>query len=469
MPSTQLAIIGAGPGGYTAAFRAADLGLTVTLIDENPSLGGTCLNRGCIPSKALLHAAMVIREAADAKAMGLEFAAPSLDVDKLRAWKDGIVTRLTTGLAQLAKARNVTLIRGRAKFLNPKQLEIRNPDGTMQLLATDKVIIATGARPAALPFLPPSPLVWDSTTALSLPCVPASLLIIGGGYIGLELGTVYAALGSKVTVVEALPSLLSSADKDLADIVTRRLRRTFSKILCGTRVNAAEECAEGIRVTFQDDKGQTSQETFANILSCVGRVPDTTGLGLETTSIVVTDKGTIDVDAQRRTREHDIFAIGDITAGPMLAHKASSEAKVAADAAADYGTSFEPKAIPCVVFTDPELAWCGVTEQEARAKGLDITVSKFPWGASGRAMTLGRADGMTKVIADTRTGRILGVGIAGIHAGELIAQGALAIETGMKAQDLELTIQPHPTLSETLMETAEGLFSHPIHIIKEKS
>ena len=469
MPSTQLAVIGAGPGGYTAAFRAADLGLAVTVIDENLSLGGVCLNRGCIPSKALLHAARVIQEAGDASHIGIEFAAPAIDIAKLRAWKDGIVTRLTTGLVQLAKVRKVTLIQGRAKFLGPKQLQIVTPDGATVLLDADKVILATGSRPVTLPFLPVSTRVWDSTTALALPCVPASLLVIGGGYIGLELGTVYAALGSKVTVVEALPALLSSADKDLADIVTRRLRKTFARIMCATRVSAAEEAPEGIRVTFQDDKGASTQETFTHILSSVGRAPNTAGLGLDTTSIVLTDKGTINVDSQRRTEEADIFAIGDITAGPMLAHKASFEGKVAADVAAGYAASFEPRSIPNVVFTDPELAWCGMTEQEARGKGLDIKAFKFPWAASGRAMTLGRTDGMTKIIADTRTARILGVGIAGVNAGELIAQGALAIETGMKAEDLEQTIQPHPTLSETLMETAEGLFGQPIHIFKEKA
>ncbi len=469
MTSTRLVIIGAGPGGYTAAFRAADLGLSVTLIDESPSLGGVCLNKGCIPSKAFLHAARTIREADEARLMGVTFGPPALDIDKLRGWKDGVVARLTTGLVQLAKARKVTCVRGRAAFLNPRQLEVRGLDGAIQLLEADKVIIAAGSSPVTLPFLPASSRVWDSTAALALPCVPSSLLVIGGGYIGLELGTVYAALGSKVTVVEALPALLPSADKDLADIVTRRLKKVFSKVLCGTHVNAAEETPEGIRVTLQDGQGALSEEVFTHVLACVGRTPNTAGLGLDKTAVKLTGKGLIKVDAQRQTEEDNVFAIGDITEGPMLAHKASCEARVATDTAAGYASAFAPKAIPNVMFTDPELAWCGLTEQEARARELDVTVFKFPWAASGRAMTLGRTDGMTKIVADTRTARILGVGIAGVHAGELIAQGALAIETGMKAEDLELTIQPHPTLSETLMETAEGLFGCPIHILKEKN
>jgi dihydrolipoamide dehydrogenase len=291
-------------------------------------------------------------------------------------------------------------------------------------------------------------------------------LVIGGGYIGLELGSAYAALGSKVTVVEALPSLLSATDKDLADIVIRRLKKTFTAILCGANVTKVEEAAEGLRVTLVDGKGQEKQETYAQILSCAGRKPNTDQLGLEKTTVKISDRGFIDVNGKRQTAEANIFAIGDVTGQPMLAHKASAEAKVVADAVAGYPAKFEPKCIPSVVYTDPELAWCGITEQEAKAKGLAVTVSKFPWMASGRAMTLARTDGTTKIIADTNTGRIIGVGIAGAGAGELITEGALAVETGMKAEDLELTIHPHPTLSEMMMETAEGLFGHPTHILK---
>ncbi len=468
MPSTQLVIIGAGPGGYTAAFRAADLDMTVTLIDENAALGGTCLNRGCIPSKALLHAAKLIADAKGADEIGISFNAPSVDIEKLRAWKNGIVTKLTGGLAQLAKARKVTIIQGQVKFTGPKTLEIKKPDGSTEQLEFEQAIIATGSRPAELSFLPKSAHVWDSTDALSLPHVPPTMLIIGGGYIGLELGTAYAALGSKITVVEALPSLLSAADKDLADIVVRRLKKTFASILCGTKVIKSEEAADGIRVTFQDNAGKEWQEAYAQILVCVGRAPNTAHLGLETTAVKVSEKGFIAVNNKRCTAAGNIFAIGDITEGPMLAHKASFEAKAAADVAAGYGTNFDPACIPAVVFTDPELAWCGITEQEARAQGLDAVVAKLPWAASGRAMTLQRTDGMTKIIADNKTGRILGVGITGVGAGELIAEGALAIETGVKAQDLELTIHPHPTLSEMMMEAAEGLFGQPIHLLKPK-
>jgi dihydrolipoamide dehydrogenase len=467
MPSTELVVIGAGPGGYTAAFRAADLGLSVTLIDTDTKPGGVCLNRGCIPSKALLHAAKVITDANDAKDIGVTFNAPSIDIEKLRGWKDGIVTKLTGGLTQLAKARKVTLVQGQVKFLDAKTLEIKKTDGAVEQLNFKNAIIATGSRPVELPSLPKSARVWDSTDALALPYVPPTLLVIGGGYIGLELGSAYAALGSKVSVIEALPALLSSADKDLADIVIRRLKKTFAAILCGTQVTKAEETAEGVRITLVDGKGQEQQETFAQILVCVGRTPNTDQLGLETTSIKISERGFIEVNGKRQTGEAHIFAIGDVTGQPMLAHKASAEAKTAADAVAGYPAKFEPKCIPGVVYTDPELAWCGITEQEAKVKDMKVTISKFPWLASGRAMTLGRTDGLTKIIANTDTGRILGVGIAGVGAGELIAEGALAIETGMKAEDFELTIHPHPTLSEMMMETAEGLFGHPTHILKK--
>ncbi len=469
MLSTQLVVIGSGPGGYTAAFRAADLGLTVTLIDPDMRYGGTCLNRGCIPSKALLHAAKVIAEAQEAEQIGVTFNSPVIDIEKLRAWKDGIVSKLTGGLAQLSKARKISFIQGKARFLNAKTLEIIKTDGSTEQLTFENAIIATGSRPVELPFLSKSARVWDSTGALTLPYVPPTLLIIGGGYIGLELGTAYAALGSKVSVVEALPALLSTADKDLGDVVIRRLKKTFTRILCSTKVTRTEETPEGICVTFTDDKGKESQETYAQVLVSAGRRPNTDELGLETTAIKISDRGFIEADTRRQTAETHIFAIGDITGQPMLAHKASAEGKVAADAVAGYPTTFEPKCIPSVVYTDPDLAWCGLTEQDARKQGLAVSVSKFPWSASGRAMTLGRTDGITKIVADTETGKILGVGIVGVGAGELIAEGALAIEAGMKAEELELTIHPHPTLSEMTMEATEGLFGHPTHILKPKT
>lgn len=466
MSSLKLVVIGAGPGGYVAAFRAADLGLSVTLIDKGPNPGGVCLYRGCIPSKAILHAAKLLSDITHGEEIGISCKEPTVDIDKLCAWKDGIVTKLTSGLGQLAKARKITYIQGEAQFLNSTTVEIKTPDGAIRQVAFDKAIIATGSRAAELPFLPKSSRVLDATAALDLPAIPKELLVIGGGYIGLELGSAYAGLGAKVSVVEALPQLLANADKDLADTLLRRLKKTFTKIMTGTQVLAAEETPEGIRVTLKDSAGQESTATYSHILVSVGRKPNIEGLGLENTKIQLTDNGFIEVDGARRTDEKNIFAIGDVTGQPMLAHKASHEAKVASDVIAGKDTAYEPRCIPNVVFTDPELAWCGITEQEAKAKGMDITVSKFPWAASGRAMTIGRTEGATKIIADTKTGRILGVGIVGVGAGDLIAEGALAVETGMKAEDMALTIHPHPTLSETLLEAAEGIAAVPIHIFR---
>ncbi|MBF0595381.1 MAG: dihydrolipoyl dehydrogenase [Candidatus Omnitrophica bacterium] len=465
---TQLAIIGAGPGGYAAAFHAADMGLSVTLIDRDQNPGGVCLYRGCIPSKALLHAARIISEAEDAKNIGIDFGKPVVNIEKLRSWKEGVVSKLTGGLGQLTKQRKITYIQGEAAFSSSNSLNIKKTDGTTDTLSFKKAIIATGSRPIELPFLPKSPKIWDSTGALTLPYVPPTLLIIGGGYIGMELGSAYAALGAKVSVVEALPQLLSGADRDLADIVIRRLKKNFTRIMLETKVIKAEENADGVIVTFQDARGQSSTESFAQVLTSIGRKPNTDGLGLEKTKIKLDAKGFITVNAQRCSEDECLYAIGDITGQPMLAHKASAEAKVAAEAIAGHKTAFEPKAIPAVVFTDPELAWAGITETEAKAQNLDITVFKFPWAASGRAMTLDRMDGVTKLIADTQTKRILGIGIAGIGAGDMIAEGVLAIEMGAVAEDLALTIHPHPTLSETIMETAEGLFGQPTHISRSK-
>lgn len=465
MPTqTQLAVIGAGPGGYAAAFHAADLGLSVTLIDNGKNPGGVCLYRGCIPSKALLHAAKILSEAEEAKAIGLEFGTPIINLEKLRTWKDGVITKLTGGLGALTKQRKITYIQGEARFLNSSSLEIKKSDGSSDTLSFQKAILATGSRPAELAFLPRSTRIWNSTGALAMPYVPSSLLVIGGGYIGLELGSAYAALGAKVSVVEALPQLLNGADRDLADVVLRRIKRKFTRVMTETKVLKADETNEGFSVTFQDAKGQTFTDTCAQILTAIGRVPNTDGIGLENTSAAPNTKGFIDVNAQRRTADDNIYAIGDITGQPMLAHKASAEAKVAAEAIAGKSVAFEPKAIPAVVFTDPELAWAGITETDAKAKGLDITVFKFPWAASGRALTLDRTDGLTKIIAETQTRRILGIGIAGTGAGDMIAEGVLAIEMGAVADDLALTIHPHPTLSETIMETAEGLFGHCLHL-----
>ena len=376
--------------------------------------------------------------------------------------------KLTGGLGQLTKKRKITYIQAEARFLNATTLEIKKTDGTLETLTFEKAIIATGSSPATLPFLPESPRIWDSTRALELRHIPPTMLIVGGGYIGLELGSAYAALGTQVSVVEALPALLSSADKDLADILLRKLKKTFTAIMAGTKVLKANASGDNVSVTFQDAQGKEWNGTYDTILVSVGRTPNTSALGLENTKIQRTDKGFIEVTDQCRTDEKNIYAIGDVTAGPLLAHKASAQAKVAAEVIAGQNRAFEPGCIPSVIFTDPELAWCGITEQAARSKDMNITVSKFPWAASGRALTIDRTDGVTKIIADTATGRILGVGIIGVGAGDLISEGALAVETGLKAGDLALTIHPHPTLSETIMEAAEGLFGHCTHIIKPR-
>ena len=465
MPPLKLVVIGAGPGGYVAAFHAADLGLDVTLIDRSVNPGGVCLYYGCIPSKALLHAAKVLTDTADAQSFGIGFGAPEIKIDKLRSWKADVVTKLTSGLGQLTKQRKITYIQGTAYFLNSSTIEVERIDGQTEQIAFDKAIIASGSRPVSLPFLPGSSRIWNSTTALEILNIPKTLLVIGGGYIGLELGSVYAALGSKVSIVEMTPALLPGPDRDLVDVLVRRLKGKFAKVMTETKVVRAADKPDGIEVVFQDKNGKESSESFDNVLVAVGRKPNSEGLGLETTKTKINDKGFIEVDAQRRTNDENIFAVGDVAGNPMLAHKAFAEAKVAVEAITGKKTAFEPQAIPAVVFTDPELAWSGLTETEAKAQGLDITVSKFPWAASGRALTLNRTDGLTKIIADTKTKRVLGVGIVGVGAGDLISEGTLAIEMGAVADDLARTIHPHPTLSETFLDTAEGLFGSPTHIL----
>jgi dihydrolipoamide dehydrogenase len=468
MPPLKIAIIGAGPGGYVAAFHAADLGMEVTLIDRSVDPGGVCLYFGCIPSKALLHAAKVVTDAASARALGIGFIAPDINVEQLRSWKDSVVTKLTSGLGQLTKQRKIKYIQGEATFLNSATIEVEKIAGGVEKITFDKAIIATGSRPVTLPFLPASSRIWDSTKALGLPTIPKNLLVIGGGYIGLELGNVYANLGSKVSLVEMLPTLLPGPDRDLADILARKIKTKFTQVMTSTKVIRATEKGDGIEVVFQDEKGAESTENFENVLVAVGRKPNTDGLGLEKIRIKVNGKGFIEVNGQRQTSHENIFAIGDVTGNPMLAHKASAEAKVVAEAIAGKKSVFEPLAMPAVVFTDPELAWCGLTEAEARSQGHEIIVSKFPWAASGRALTLNRTDGLTKIIADATTKRVLGVGIVGVGAGDLISEGALAIEMGAVADDLSRTIHPHPTKSETLKETAEGLFGSPTHILRPK-
>jgi dihydrolipoyl dehydrogenase len=465
---TRVAVIGAGPGGYAAAFHAADLGMQVTLIDTEPNPGGVCTFKGCIPSKALLHAAKVLDEAKHAVAFGVSFGKPSLDVDKLRAWKDAVVKKQTGGLGLLAKARKVEYVQGRASVVSPKTLSVDTGEGERRV-EVDYVIIATGSRPSTVPNVSiDSPKALDSTSALDLPDIPGRLLVVGGGYIGLELGTVYAALGSKVTVVEMTDGLLPGADRDLAAIVARRMETTSEAILLETKVTGVKDAPKGLSVTFEGKAAPSGAENFDRVLVAVGRRPNSAISGLDKTRVQTNERGFIEVDGQRRTAEPSIFAIGDVVGEPMLAHKASHEARVAVEAIAGHASIFEPRAIPAVVFTDPELAWAGLTESDAKKQNRIVEVAKFPWAASGRAATLDRSDGLTKLIIDPETERILGVGIVGSGAGELIAEGTLAIEMGALAADLKLTIHPHPTLSETLMEAADVFFGESIHVYKPK-
>ena len=466
--STRIAVIGAGPGGYAAAFHAADAGMTVTLIDAEPNPGGVCTFKGCIPSKALLHAAKVLDEAKHADAFGVSFAKPSIDVDKLRSWKDGVVKKQTGGLGLLAKARKVTYLQGQASFVDAKTLNVATSGGD-QRVEVDYIIIATGSRPTTVPNVSiDSPKVLDSTTALELPDVPKRLLVVGGGYIGLELGTVYAALGSKVTVVEMTDGLLPGADRDLAAVVAKRIETACEAILLETKVTKVADDAKGLSVTFEGKNAPKGPQLFDRVLVAVGRRPNSAIPGLDKTKVKVNQRGFIEVDAQRRTAEPSVFAIGDVAGDPMLAHKASHEARVAIDVIHGGHAVFEPRAIPAVVFTDPELAWAGLTEAEAQKQGRAVEVAKFPWAASGRATTLDRPDGLTKLIVDPETERILGVGIVGSGAGELIAEGVLAIEMGALSSDLKMTIHPHPTLSETVMEAADVFFGESAHVYKPR-
>ena len=466
--TTQLVVLGAGPGGYAAAFYAADMGLQVTLVDEEPNPGGVCLYRGCIPSKALLHVAKVVDEARHADAWGVSFGEPSIDVDKLRAYKQRVVDQLTGGVGQVAKLRKVTFLQGRGTLTGPTGMRVAGADGTTTELEFEHCILATGSSPTRIPGISiDSPRILDSTSALDLPDIPKSLLVIGGGYIGLELGTVYAALGSKVTVVEMMDRLLPGADGDLVGVLEKRLRKVFAQILVSTKVAKVAEEKGGIRVTFEGEVAEKEQ-LFDRVLVAVGRRPNSKIPGLETTGVKVNARGFIETDGQRRTAERTIFAIGDVAGDPMLAHKAAHEGRIPVEAILGHKAVFEPLAIPAVVFTDPEIAWAGVTEAEARERGLEFEVAKFPWGASGRAITVDRTDGLTKLIVEPKTGRLLGVGIAGPGAGELIAEGTLAIEMGASVEDLKLTIHAHPTLSETLMESAEVFFGQSTHVYKPK-
>lgn len=467
--NVRIAVIGAGPGGYAAAFLAADLGMNVTLIDKEKNPGGVCLYKGCIPSKALLHVAKLLDETEQAKNWGIEFSKPKIDLVKLRNWKNDVVEKLTSGVGSVAKFRRVNYVQGTASFKNSKTLLIERNEGKKEELSFDKIIIATGSRIATIPSLNiNSKRLLNSTTALDLPAIPKSLLVIGGGYIGLELGSVYQALGSKVSVVEMLDGLLPGADRDLVSYLSKRLKEKFESIMPNSKVVEMNEVKDGIKVKIQDKEGKITENIYDYVLMSIGRKPDTSGLGLENTKVKTNERGWINVNKQMRTDDPDIFAIGDIVGEPMLAHKASHEGRVAAEVIAGHKSVFEPMAIPAVVFTDPEIAWAGLTENQAKEKNINYEVSKFPWAASGRAVTLDRLDGVTKILVDPGSERILGIGICGPGAGELIAEGVLAIEMGANLTDLKLSIHPHPTLSETMMEAAEVFFGQSTHVYRPK-
>lgn len=453
---TDVAVIGSGPGGYTAAFRLADLGKKVTLIEYYPVIGGVCLNVGCIPSKALLHAAKILTDAEDSKEMGIALEAPKVDLKKLREWVlKNTVNRLTGGLTMLAKKRKVEIIQGRAEFVSNTELKITKPDNSSVNLKFHDAIIAVGSSPIKLPFLPDDPRIMDSTGALQIADVPQELLVIGGGIIGMELGTVYDAVGSKVTVVELTENILGNVDKDLTVPLLKRMQKRFKSFMFGTKVTKVEAKKDGLYVTFEGKQAPQQPIKFDKILSCVGRAPNGKLIHADKAGVVVDERGFIPVDKQMRTNVANIYAIGDVVGNPMLAHKAMSEGKIAAEVIAGKKHFFEPMCIPSVAYTDPEVAWTGVTETEATAKGIAYEKGVFPWVASGRSLSLGRDDGITKLIVDRKTNRVIGAGIVGPGAGDLIAEVGLAIEMGSDVEDIALTIHPHPTLSETIAQAAE--------------
>ena len=467
--NTKLAVLGAGPGGYAAAFYAADLGMEVTLIDKAINPGGVCLYRGCIPSKALLHVAKLLSEAEEAKKWGIDFGKPKIDLDKLRSWKESVVNKLTGGLGQLSKQRKVNYIQGSASFKNSTTLIVEKIDGAKEEIIYENLILSTGSVPASVPGLNiHSGRIMDSTSALEIKDIPDRLLVIGGGYIGLELGSVYAALGSKVTIVEMMPGLLPGADKDLVNVLAKRMDKITEAVYLKTKVAELKEVKNGIKVMLQGEGIEKPDQTFDKVLISVGRKPVTAGFGLENTKVGIDEKGFVKVNNQMKTDDPAIYAIGDVAGNPMLAHKASAEAKVAVEAILGKKTVFEPNAIPGVVFTDPEIAWAGLTETEAKEKGIKIEVARYPWGASGRATTIDRNDGLTKLIIDPETERVLGIGIVGAGAGEMIAEGVVAIEMSALAKDIALSIHPHPTLSETIMQAAEVYFGHSTDLYRPK-
>jgi dihydrolipoyl dehydrogenase len=451
---TDLLVLGAGPGGYTAAFRAADLGLKVVLVDRGPELGGVCLNVGCIPSKALLYIAKTIDEAAAMAAHGVSFGAPTIELAAIRKWKDGVVKRLTTGLAGLARQRKVTVVRGEGVFTSANTVRVETTEGA-RVVRFAKAIIAAGSEPVALASILADRRIWDSTDALELRFVPKRMLVLGGGIIGLEMATVYRALGAGITVIEMMDQLMPGADPDIVAPLAKRIGKSYDKILLKTKATAVKAEPDGLVVTYEGEGGSKT-ESFDAMLVSVGRRPNGKLIGAEAAGVAVDERGFVPVDPEMRTNVHHIFAIGDIVGQPMLAHKGTHEGKVAAEVASGHKSVFDARAIPSVAYTDPEVAWAGVTETEARANGLKFGKAVFPWAASGRSLTLGRDEGLTKTLWDEETQRLIGCGIVGPNAGDLIAEAALAIEMGSEAEDIGLTIHPHPTLSETFAFSAEA-------------
>ncbi|WP_417509720.1 dihydrolipoyl dehydrogenase [Methylophaga sp.] len=455
----EVLVLGSGPGGYTAAFRAADLGKQVVMVERHERIGGVCLNVGCIPSKALLHTAQIINEAEEMSHHGVKFNKPQIDIRELESWKSSVVNQLTGGLKALAKTRKVTIVQGEGSFTSPNTLKVEGPDGE-KTISFDHCIIAAGSRVTKIPVFPnDDPRMMDSTDALELEDVPVKLLVIGGGIIGLEMATVYDALGSKITVVELQDSLIPGADKDIVKPLLKRVEQKYDNIYLNTKVSNIEPKEDGLLVTFEGNKDAPEQAMFDKILVAVGRSPNGKLINAEAAGVIVTDHGFIETDGQMRTNVPHIFAIGDIVGQPMLAHKATHEGKVAAEVIAGQKSVFEPMTIPSVAYTDPEVAWMGMSEDEAKKQGIDYVKGAFPWAASGRSLSLGRDEGLTKAIFEKETGRLIGAGIVGPNAGELIAEAVLALEMGADAEDIGLTIHPHPTLSETLgfaAEMAEG-------------
>lgn len=465
----EVVIIGAGPGGYAAAFRAADLGKKVTLIDPELNPGGVCLYRGCIPSKALLHLVKVKQEAAEAAAFGLGFNEPDIDVKKIADWKNKVVKKLTAGLGQLSEGRHIEYIRGKARFVSEQALEVETEEGKKSRLSFENLIIATGSVPSAIPDIEyDHKIIIDSTDALEMAEIPEDMLVIGGGYIGLELGSVYASLGCRVSIAEMTPGFLPGADPELVEVFARENKKLFEEVFFETSVTKVSAQKDHAKVTLETGDGK-QEKKYARVLMAIGRKPNTASLALTKAGIDTDEKGFIKVDAQRKTSTAHIYAIGDVTGEPMLAHKATHEGRVAAEViAGERGAAYDPKAIPAIVFTNPEIAWCGIQESEAEEKGLKIKVAKYPWSASGRAATMGTDRGLTKLMIDAESGIILGGGVAGKNAGSLIPEIALAVEMAATVEEVSLSIHPHPTLSETIMEAAELFFGSPTHLPGKK-